>query len=518
MLRSLILLVPLLACAADYDLLVRGARVIDGSGNAWYRADVAIKDGRIVAIGRLGNASATRTIDARERVLAPGFIDVHTHVEGGIDRNPRGDNFLLDGVTSVITGNCGGSELNLAAWFDKLQKAGLGLNVGSLVGHNTVRREVMGAANRAATADEIRRMQSLIDRAMRDGAMGFSTGLEYIPGTYSNTAEVIALAKAAAAHGGVYTSHMRDEGIREIEAITEAVSVGKEGGMPVEISHLKIDRRSVWGASDKSLALIEKFRREGVDVVADQYPYDRASTNLGIRLPSWALADGKVKERLADPATRRKIASEMKHDLQVMGEPDYAFATVARFASNAAYEGKTITEISAMKGRKPGVENEIETIFDLMDAGGASMTYLLMGDQDIERIMRYPFTAIASDGGVAQMGVGNPHPRSYGTNARVLGEYVRVRGVLALEDAIRRMTSLPARTFGLHDRGLIRGGMAADLVVFDPERVQDKATYAKPHQYSQGFDFVAVNGRLVVDDGKLTEQRPGQALRHRDRN
>jgi N-acyl-D-amino-acid deacylase len=327
-----------------------------------------------------------------------------------------------------------------------------------------------------ATPDEIKRMQSLVDRAMREGAVGFSTGLEYIPGTYSNTAEVIALAKAAAAHGGVYTSHMRDEGIHEIEAITEAVNVGKEAGMPVEISHLKIDRRRVWGASDRSLALIEKFRREGVDVVADQYPYDRASTNLGIRLPSWALADGKIKERLADPATRRKIADEMKHNVADMGETDYSFATVARFAPNTAYEGKTIPEINAMKGRAAGLDNEIETIFDLMNAGGAGMTYRLMGDVDIDRIMRYPFTAVASDGGIVELGVGNPHPRSYGTNARVLAEYVRTRGVLTLEDAIRRMTSLPARTFNLSDRGLVRAGMAADLTVFRFDAAGTKLT------------------------------------------
>ena len=504
---------PLLA--ADYDLLIRNARIIDGSGNAWFRADVAVKDGRIAAIGPLTGSSAARTIDAHERVVTPGFIDVHTHIEGGVERNPRGDNFLLDGVTTVITGNCGSSELNLAAWFDKLDQRGLGLNVASLVGHNSVRREVMGAANRAASAAEIQKMQSLVERAMRDGAVGFSTGLEYVPGTYSNTAEVVALAKAAAVHGGVYTSHMRDEGIHEIEAITEAVNVGKEAGMPVEISHLKIDRRRIWGASDQSLALIEKFRREGVDVVADQYPYDRASTNLGIRLPSWALADGKIKERLAEPAMRRKIAEEMKQNLAGMGEPDYSFATVARFAPNTAYEGKTIPEISALKGRAPGVENEIETIFDLMNAGGAAMTYRLMGEADIERIMRYPFTAIASDGGITELGVGNPHPRSYGTNARVLGEYVRSRGVLTLEDAIRRMTSLPARTFSLRDRGLVREGMAADLVVFDPQRVEDRATYTKPHQYSQGFDFVLVNGKVVVDNGKLTDARPGRTLRHR---
>jgi N-acyl-D-amino-acid deacylase len=493
---------------------LRNARVIDGAGNPWFHASVAVSGGRIAAIGPLTDASATRVIDVHGRMVAPGFIDVHTHVEGNVERNPRGDNFLLDGVTTVITGNCGSSELNLTTWFDKLEKLGLGLNVGSLVGHNSVRREVMGGANRAASPEEIRKMQALVDRAMREGAVGFSTGLEYVPGVYSNTAEVVALAKAAAAHGGVYASHMRDEGIHEIEAITEAVNVGREAGMPVEISHLKIDRRRVWGASDQSLALIEKFRREGVDVTADQYPYDRASTNLGIRLPAWALADGKIKERLADPATHRKIAAEMKQMLADMGEPDYGFATVARFPSNPAYEGKTIPEIRAMTKHEPGLDGELETIFDLMNAGGAGMIYRLMGEADIERIMRYPNTAIASDGGVVEFGAGNPHPRSYGTNARVLAEYVRTRGVLTLEDAIRRMTSLPARTFRLQDRGLVQVGIAADLVVFDPARVEDKATFAKPHQYSTGFDLVLVNGKIAVEDGKLTAVRAGRTLRH----
>ena len=509
----LLLMAPALG-AADYDILIRNGRVVDGAGNPWFRADVGIRGGRIAAVGKLGGDSAARVIDGTESVVAPGFVDVHTHIEGGVERHPGGDNFLLDGVTTVITGNCGGSELNLGAWFEKIQKLGLGLNVASLVGHNTVRREVMGTVNRAAGADEIRQMQALIDRAMRDGAVGFSTGLEYIPGAFSNTAEVVALAKAAAAHGGVYTSHMRDEGLRELEAITEAVNVGREAGMPVEISHIKIDRRRVWGASDQSLALIEKFRREGVDVTADQYPYDRSSTNLGIRLPHWALADGKLKERLADPATRRKIAGEMKQMLADMGEPDYAFATVARCAWSPAFEGRTIAEINAAKGRTPDADSQIETIFELMQGGGASMTYRVMGEVDIERFMRYPFTAVASDGGIVELGVGQPHPRSYGTNARVLAEYVRARGVLTLEDAIRRMTSLPARTFGLRDRGLVREGMAADLVVFDPARVADRATYAQPHQYSVGFDYVLVNGEFVVDRGKPTGARPGRVLRH----
>ena len=513
--RALIaLLLPLVAtAAADYDILIRNARVIDGSGNPWFRADVAIKDGRIAAVGHLLEASAGRTIDARERIVAPGFIDVHVHVEGNLERSPAAENFLRDGVTTVITGNCGGSELNLAQWFQKIEKLGLGVNVGSLVGHNTVRREVMGAANRLATADEIERMQSLVDRAMLDGAVGFSTGLEYVPGTYSNTAEVVALARAAAAHGGVYTSHMRDEGIHEIEAITEALNVGKEAGLPVEISHLKIDRRSVWGASDQSLALIEKYRREGVEVIADQYPYDRAATNLGIRLPSWALAEGKIKERLADAETRAKIAVAMKRSLAEMGEPDYSFATVARFTPKPAYEGRTITEITATNGRPAGVDGDIETIFEMMSAGGASMIYRLMGEADIERIMRYPYTAVASDGGVTEMGSGNPHPRSYGTNARVLSEYVRVRGVLTLPDAVRRMTSLPAQMFRLRGRGLVREGMAADLVIFDPARVEDKATFARPHQYSAGFDYVLVNGKVAIDDGRMSSDRGGVVVR-----
>lgn len=502
MVRLLALLAAVTAQAADLDILIRNGRVLDGSGSAPVHADVAVKDGKIAAVGKLDGASAPRVIDAKGRIVAPGFIDVHTHVEGNIERNPRADNFLLDGVTTVVTGNCGGSELNVLAWFDRLSKLGLGINVATLVGHNSVRREVMGTVNRQATPEEIRKMQALVERAMRDGAVGFSTGLEYVPGTYAKTAEVVALAKAAAAHGGIYTSHMRDEGIREIEAIEEAVNVGKQAGMPVEISHLKIDRRRVWGASEQSLALIERYRREGVEVTADQYPYDRAATNLGIRLPSWALAEGKIKERLADTATRRKIAAEMNADLKQMGEPDYAFATVARFTHEPSYEGKTIPEISAMKGRPRGIDGQIETIFDLMNAGGASMIYKLMGDVDIERIMKWPWTAVASDGGVAQFGVGSPHPRSYGTNARVLGVYVRERKVLTLEDAVRRMTSLPATTFRLKDRGLVKTGMAADVVVFDPERVGDRATFAKPHAYSEGFDFVLVNGKVAVDEAK----------------
>jgi N-acyl-D-amino-acid deacylase len=515
---ALLLVLTASAQTAPYDLLIRNARVIDGTGNAWFSADVGIANGRIAALGRLADAQAARTIDAGGRVLAPGFIDVHTHIEQGVEKVPRADNYLLDGVTSVVTGNCGGSETDLAAWFRQLETLGIGLNVASLIGHNSVRSAVMGTAQRQATPDEIGRMQALVDQGMRDGAVGFSTGLIYVPGTYANTEEVVALARAAAKHGGVYASHMRNEGPRVLEAITEAATVGRETGLPVQISHFKIDTKSLWGMSEKSIALVEQFRREGVDVVVDQYPYERSSTTLSTTLPSWALADGNkaIVERLSSPATRARIVGEMLDSLKRKGQEDYSYATVATYQPDTSLEGKTISEINELRGRPRTQEAEAETILDLIlevNGGRVQMVFHTMGDVDIDRILRYPHTGIASDGGVREFGLGVPHPRSYGTNARVLAEYVRRRGVITLEDAIRRMTSLPARTFGFRDRGLVREGFVADLVLFDPARVQDKATYAKPHAYSEGFDWVLVNGVPVVEDGKPNTAVPGRIIR-----
>jgi len=512
----LLLLLALEVSAADFDILIRNARVVDGMGNPWYRADLGVRDGKIASIGRLADATASRVIDAANRVVSPGFIDVHTHIEGSVEKVPRGDNYILDGVTTLITGNCGGSRLDLREWFQKLEETGIGPNVGSLIGHNTVRAEVMGTANRKATPEEIGRMQALVEKAMTEGAVGFSTGLIYIPGTYSDTPEVVALGKAAAKYGGTYASHMRDEGPHVLEAITEAVTVGKEAGMPVQLSHFKIDTKRLWGQSTKSLELVEQFRREGVDVVVDQYPYDHSSTNLGITLPSWALADGrdKIMERLTDPKTRVRIVGEMQAMLKDKGQESYEYAIVANYTPERTFEGKNISEINVLRGRPRTVAAEIDTILEMIAKGGAQMVYHSMGNEDMERILRYPNTAIASDGGIREFGVGMPHPRAYGTNARVLSEFVRKRSVLTLEDAVRRMTSLPARTFNLRDRGIVREGLAADLLVFDPEKVQDKSTYPQPHQYTEGFDFVVVNGKLLVDSGKLTDLRPGQILRH----
>ena len=326
--------------------------------------DVAISGGNIVAaIGKLTTAKAAREVDAGRHVLAPGFIDVHTHVDlkmgvgaiGPIETVPGANNFIRDGVTTLVTGNCGHSEADLAAFFARLEKIRPGTNVASLIGHNNVRRTVMGTANRQATPAEIARMKELVAKGMRDGAVGFSTGLIYVPGTYANTEEVLALAKEAAQFKGVYASHMRDEGDHVMEAIDEAIRIGREAHMPVQLSHFKIDNKGLWGSSDKTIALVERYRKEGIDVTVDQYPYDRSSTILGHLVPSWVLADGEpaIKERLSTPATRTRIAAEMRRMNESLGQKDYSYAMVAFCRAESALNGKTITEINESRHGRP---------------------------------------------------------------------------------------------------------------------------------------------------------------------
>jgi N-acyl-D-amino-acid deacylase len=500
--------------AADYDILIRNARIIDGSGNPWYRADVGVKAGRIASIGRLDATTAGKIIDAKNRVLTPGFIDVHTHSESGIVQRPQAENFLKDGVTTVVTGNCGGSELDLKNFFNELIRQRIGINVATLVGHNTIRREVIGSDDRKATPAEIERMKAMVDKAMQAGAVGFSTGLEYVPGMYSPTEEIVELAKVASKYGGIYTSHLRDEGEAVLEAIEEALIVGQQAGARVQISHLKQDTKAHWGNTQKMLDLIERYRAQGVEATVDQYPYIAYSTGLGTTLPNWALSGGteKLKERLQDPATRKKIFDEVLATNKKRGYDDFDYTAVAACRFNQNYEGKTVREISRLSGRQDSHESDVDTVLDLMAQGGVSVVTKAMSEEDVASIMRYPNTAIASDGGVVEFGDGRPHPRNYGTNARVLNEYVRLRKILTLEDAIRKMTSLPAQIFQFKDRGLIREGYAADLVLFDPATVRDNATFANPHQYSTGFDVVLVNGKIAIDNGQLSAERGGKPL------
>jgi N-acyl-D-amino-acid deacylase len=496
------------------DLLITNARIVDGTGNPWYRGAIAITRGRISGVGAIDNALvADRSIDAKGRIVAPGFIDVHAHVEIGIHERPTADNYVHDGVTSLVTGNCGGSDDDVDAFLKKIDE-GTSVNVATLVGHNTVRRQVIGLANRKANADELSAMKSKVEAAMRAGAVGFSTGLIYLPGLFSDTDEVVALAGAAAAYGGLYATHMRNESNKVAEAIREALDVGRRNAMPVQISHFKLSGNANWGRSVETLGLIESARRAGVDVTIDQYPYTASSTSLSALLPDEALDGGHeaARTRIRDASQRKTIAEKILQSARNTRRPSFAYAVVANFAPDPSLNGKSIADINVAMGRSATMDNEVETILDLFLAGNPQMVFHGMSEDDVKRIMAYPFNMIAADGGV-QSGRGMPHPRSYGTNARVLGKYVREDNVVRLEEAVRRMTSLPAQRFRLNDRGLLREGFAADIVVFDDQTIADRATFASPHQYPAGIDVVIVNGQTVIEHGAHTGAKPGRSLR-----
>lgn len=498
-----------------YDVLIRHGRIVDGSGNAWFWGDLGLRDGRIAGVGRLEGATAARVIDAGGSVVAPGFIDVHMHVEDSLPQRPSAENLVADGVTSIVTGNCGGSEVKLGEWFERLRQTGIGVNVASLVGHNSVRREVMGADNRAPTAEELAKMEALVAAAMEDGAVGLSTGLIYVPGTYATTEEVVALARVAARYGGLYATHMRNEGEKVFESIDEAIHIAREAGLPLEISHFKVSNKRFWGSSGRMLARVEEARAQGLDVTVDQYPYTASSTRLDVLLPSWALAGGReeIARRLADPSQRKKIAEGMRTRIRkVLGRKHLDYAVVARARWDPSLQGKNVREINRSWKRKDNLKGEIQTVLDMMEKGGAQMVYHGMDEKDVQQIVAHPLTMLGRDGGVPEFGQGKPHPRSYGAAARLLGRYVREKKTLRLEEAIRKMTSLPAHRFGFRDRGLLREGMWADIVIFDPAQIADQATFEEPHQYSKGIYTVLVNGQLVVEAGRPTGAHPGRIL------
>lgn len=495
-----------------FDVLVTNARIVDGTGNPWFWGSVGIRDGKIAAVGRVAG-TATQTIDAKGDIVAPGFIDVHGHTEDLFD-NPTAENFVRMGVTSIITGNCGGSAADIGEFLGRFQTKPLAVNLAALIGHNTVRREAMGLDNRAPTPEEQVKMIAHVEKAMKDGAVGLSTGLIYVPGTFSKTDEVVELAKAASRFGGTYASHIRNEGNGVAEAIKEAINIGEQAKMPVEISHFKISSKALWGQTPMTIGLVEDARRRGLQVTVDQYAYTASSTSLDARFPNWAIAGGRDegKKRLADPSTKAKIISEMKEWLKKAKFKDYDFAYVASYRANPQFNGKNIAQITQEVRGKKKLNDQLEQIFEMYSNGGAQMVYRQMDEPDVQNIMRQPFTMIASDSGVRQFGSGVPHPRGYGNNARVLGRYVREMKIISLEDAIRKMTSLPAQTFNLRDRGQIREGFAADIVIFDEKTVGDKATFENPHQYSEGFSHVFVNGTLVFDGAKMTGSMSGRPL------
>jgi N-acyl-D-amino-acid deacylase len=501
--------------ASDYDLVIRNGLIADGTGNPAYHSDIGIKDGRIAFIGRIP-AGSTNALDASGLVVAPGFIDVHTHADS-VAGSPRAENFARMGVTTIIAGNCGGSTLDVGEWCEKIESAGISVNAATLIGHNTVRREAMGGNfMRAPTDEELARMKSLVEEAMQDGAVGLSTGLIYLPGTFSKTEEIIALAKVASQFDGIYVSHMRNEGTGIFEAINELIRIAREARIRAEISHIKLSGNAAWGQTDKVLGLIERARAEGLDITQDQYAYTASSTGISQLIPEEAREGGRddFKKRIDDPEQKAGIVAKMKENLARNHRTNYAYAVIADYRHDRSLNGMNIVEAAKKVRGNDSLADQIEMILEIQTNGGASGVFHGMTEEDLQSFMRHPNTMVACDSAIRDFGEGVPHPRGYGNNARVLARYVRELRVLRLEDAVRKMTSLPATTFRLKDRGLIREGAWADFALFDPSTVRDAATFTDPHHYPEGIPHVLVNGQFVIRDGEHTDARPGHALRH----
>jgi dihydroorotase/N-acyl-D-amino-acid deacylase len=508
---------PLAAAAQRYDVLIANGDVIDGTGAARYRADVALRGDRVVAVSRtpLARDAAARVIDARGRVVAPGFIDMHAHLDPLL-RLPLAESALRQGVTTALGGPDGGSPLPLGPYLDSARALGVGVNVAFLVGHNDVRREVLGMSDRAPTAAELERMRALVARAMGEGAFGLSTGLLYLPGTYSTIDEVVALARVAADSGGIYTSHLRKEGLGLLEGVGEALEIGRRARIPVVLTHHKAVGKPMWGKSAVTLAMVDSARAAGTDVMIDQYPYTATHTNIGVLVPAWAMAGGdrEFERRLGDRALRDSIVRGIVQlILTDRGGGDLSRVQFARVRWEPALEGKTLADWARQRGLAPTPESGAELVIEAIRKGGANAIYHVLDEGDVERIMRHPQTMIASDGRLNALGDGHPHPRAYGTFPRVLGRYVREKRVLGLEEAVRKMTSMPAARLGLAGRGVLREGAAADLVVFDPATVADRSTFERPHQYPVGIDAVIVNGTVAIERGAPTGVRAGRVLR-----
>jgi dihydroorotase/N-acyl-D-amino-acid deacylase len=546
----MLLFAPLLLFAAaggPYDVVIRNGHVVDGTGSPWYAGDVAIKNGRIAALGDLAGAKARKTIDARGMVVAPGFIDMLGQSELSILVNPHLPSKIYQGITTEVTGE-GGSIAPLTPaiiqadhvtyqhygitpdwrtfreYFARLRKQGMGINLASYVGATQVRRAVIGEDNRAPTPAELERMKALVREAMQDGALGLSTSLQYAPAPYASTEELIALASEAAKFGGTYASHIRNEGDAIDTALDEAFRIGREAHIPVEIWHLKAAGRANWGRMPEIVARIEKARQSGIDVAADTYAYTAAFNTFSAIIPPWAHdgGDKKLIERLKDPALRARIRKEMEtpssewnNEWQQVTGPEAFIVGAVQNPKLVPLQGKTIAEIAKLWNKDP-----IDTVFDLLveDQAFTSVAFFIMAEPDVATALRQPWVSVCNDSqGTSPdglLGREHPHPRAYGAFPHVLRKYVREDKVLSLEDAIRKFSALPAQRMRLGDRGVLKIGMWADVVVFDPEQVRDLATFDKPNQLSEGMRFVLVNGVPVIEEGRTTNVLPGKVLTH----
>lgn len=504
------------AQVAPYDLLLRNARIIDGTGSPWYRGDLALRGNTIARIAPSIDEPATRTIDVAGEVVAPGFIDIHTHAARGIFQIPTADNYVRQGVTTLIEGPDGSSPVPLGPFMARLEALRKSVNIGAFIGQGAIRSTVIGEGNRTATPDELEKMRRLVEQGMKDGAFGLSTGLFYVPGTFTPTDEVIELAKVAGRFGGIHISHMRDETSRVLESVNETIAIGERGGLPTQVTHHKVIGRPNWGKSVETLQAVDAARARGVDVTIDEYPYTASSTSIqGALFPAWAQEGGRkqILARLADAATRPKIKAEIVRVIRnERGGGDPKNIVVANCDWDASLAGRNLSEVTERRGLAPTVEGAAEAAMWLVESGGCQGIFHAIGEEDLERILRHPATMIGSDGEIPTFGKASPHPRSYGTFVRVLGVYARERQIITLADAVRKMTAFPAQRLGLLDRGIVRPGMKADLVVFDPARVKDLATFENPHQYAEGVSRVITNGQIVFEGGAMTAARPGAVL------
>ncbi|HIG30894.1 MAG TPA: D-aminoacylase [Verrucomicrobiales bacterium] len=497
-----------------YDYVIRGGKFIDGTGNPSRSADIAIHDGRIAVIGRVTGVGR-KEVDANGLVIAPGFIDVHTHAEG-IEDLPEADNFLRMGVTTLVLGNCGSSRLNLGEYFYKLEQLAISPNITSLIGHGTVRAEAMGGSfDRAPTGSELQTMKHLIQRAMYDGALGMSTGLIYLPGTFADTEELITLAQVVSDADGIYASHMRNEGRRILSALEELFQIAEKAKVRAHVSHIKLSGKASWGKTEAVLKVIHEARKRGLDITQDQYMYAASSTGIQSRIPNWAREGGREEflKRLSDPVVKKRMIVDLKEDLKQYGHEDFSYAMIANYQHDSSLNGMNISQAAAKVFGTNSLDDQIELILQIYENGGASGVFHSMNENDLKEYLRHPNTMIAADSGVRKYNEGVPHPRGYGNNARCLARFVRELKFLPIEDAIRRMTFLPATVFGIRNRGVIRVGLPADLVVFDPGLVADQATFTEPHHYATGFRMVMVNGVPVVENDVHNGSKPGKIIR-----
>jgi N-acyl-D-amino-acid deacylase len=515
-------LTPFLARGQErYDLVLRNGLIVDGSGAPSYRGDVAIRGDEVVRIAPSITDPATRIIDVGGEAIAPGFIDIHVHATRGTAQGlfevPTADNYIRQGVTTIIDGPDGGSPIPIGPFLAQLEQLPKSINIGTFIGQGSIREAAIGLANRPATSEELEKMRGLVAQGMRDGAFGLSSGLFYVPGVFTPTEEVVDLARTAARAGGIYISHMRDETARVLASVEETILIGERGGLPTQVTHHKVSGRPNWGRSVDTLRLIDDARKRGVDVTLDVYPYTASSTGLAAGLlPPWMLEGGRagMLQRLKDPATRERARAEtMRIIIEERGGGDPQNVVVSSCDAVPSAVGRNLADLTYGGGQPVTIAAAAETLFELIEKGDCRGVFHAMSEQDVDRIIRHPVAMIASDGEIPVFGRNAPHPRSYGTFARVLSEYVRNRQLLTIEEAVRKMASLPAQRLKLADRGLLKEGMKADLAVFNPARVRDAATYENPHQYAEGFSRVIVNGVVVFEDGRMTTARPGRVLR-----